>query len=164
MNAFQKCKFVENLFNSDLSVIFHTYTLRFQIRYVSKNVRSQRRRNLWLRGAMGLRVALRFHELCVRTRCVAGVIYNFRKVAVIITYDYIKVEYQSDWPLSWLEKVPQNFHWLVTLKQPNTQTHIEVSRNCNSKGVELKEEGIVNEVLKLSITGLEIAKSIHHAK
>ena len=36
MNAFQKCKFVENLFNLDLSVIFYTYTLRFQIHYVSK--------------------------------------------------------------------------------------------------------------------------------
>ena len=41
---------------------------------------------------------------------------------------------------------------------------MEVSRICNSKGVELKEEGIVNEVLKSSTTGLEIAKSIDHAK
>ena len=41
---------------------------------------------------------------------------------------------------------------------------MEVSRTCNSKGIELKEEGIVNEVLKLSTTGLEIAKLIHHAK
>ena len=41
---------------------------------------------------------------------------------------------------------------------------MEVSRTCNSKGIELKVEGIVNEVLKLSTTGLEIAKLIHHAK
>ena len=39
MNAFQKCKFVENLFNLDVSVIFHTYTLRFQIHYVSKKLK-----------------------------------------------------------------------------------------------------------------------------
>ena len=36
MNAFQRCKFVENLFNLDLSVIFHTYTLKFQIHYIGK--------------------------------------------------------------------------------------------------------------------------------
>ena len=36
-----------------------------------------------------------------------------------------------------------------------------VSRISNSKGIELKEEGIVNEVLKLSTTGLEITKLIH---
>ena len=46
--------------------------------------------------------------------------------------------------------------WLVTLKQPNTQTHMGVSRICTSKIVEIKEEGVVNQVLE-SIT------AIHHA-
>ena len=39
-----------------------------------------------------------------------------------------------------------------------------VSRICNSKGVEIKEEGIVNQVLESSTAGSEIAKSIRHAK
>ena len=39
-----------------------------------------------------------------------------------------------------------------------------VSRIYNSKGVEIKEEGIVNQVLESSTTGLQIAKSIRHAK
>ena len=41
---------------------------------------------------------------------------------------------------------------------------MEVLRIYNSKEVELKEEDIVNGVLKLSTTGLEISRSIHHAK
>ena len=41
---------------------------------------------------------------------------------------------------------------------------MEDSRICDNEGVEIIEEKIVNQVLESSTSGVEIAKSIHHAK
>ena len=113
---------------------------------------------------MGFRVILPSHELCVQTRCVAGVTHNFlqsrcnnhvwlyrgwipKRLVVVLAG-------KSSSELSFVG------HVKIT-KHTNT---MEFSRICNSKGIALKEEGISNEVLKLSPTELENAKWIHHAK
>ena len=41
---------------------------------------------------------------------------------------------------------------------------MEDSRICDNERVEIIEEEIVNQVLESSTSGVEIAKSIHHAK